>query len=469
MTQLDVQNPYNLEVIGSITLSNESDLEKALSRAEQLHRNRHDWLQPHQRVEILQRVHSLLSPRREELARKAAEEGGKPLADSLVEVDRGLLGIQLAANSVEKLHGTEVPMGLSASSTGRFAVTRREPGGVAVAISAFNHPFNLIVHQVIPAVASGCPVIVKPATTTPFSCETIVAALQEAGLPEGWCQCLHLKNELAQKLVGDPRVSFLTFIGSARVGWSLRSQLSPGAHCALEHGGVAPLIVDESANIEAAVKAITKGGYYHAGQVCVSVQRIFAHNKIQGRLLEQLSQSVKSLHTGDPLREDTEVGPLIRPSEVDRVSQWVEEARESGGDVLVGGKPMSKTCYEPTLVLNPAPTATLSTAEVFGPVCCVYSYSELDEAVQRANSLPFAFQSAIFTEDLSRAFYATERLEARTVLVNDHTAFRVDWMPFGGYKQSGLGVGGIFQTMLEMTREKMTVFNTPLASPRHVP
>jgi acyl-CoA reductase-like NAD-dependent aldehyde dehydrogenase len=352
-------------------------------------------------------------------------------------------------------------MNLNAASRGRLAFTQFEPIGVVAAISAFNHPLNLIVHQVGPAVATGCPVIVKPASSTPLSCLNFVQILREAGLPPEWCQTLVLKeNSLAERLATDSRVAFLSFIGSATVGWGLRAKLSPGTRCALEHGGVAPVIVAADADLEAAVPLLAKGGFYHAGQVCVSVQRVFTHESIVRPLATQLAAVAKKLRIGDPTSPHTEVGPLIRHSEIDRVERWVNDAIGGGAECLSGGKRISLSCYECTVLLNPPSHAEISTEEVFGPVVCVYSYQNIDEAIARANALPYAFQAAVFTKDMDIALSVSKRLDASAVMVNDHTAFRVDWMPFAGLKHSGLGIGGIPYTMHDMQIEKMVVLRT---------
>jgi acyl-CoA reductase-like NAD-dependent aldehyde dehydrogenase len=264
-------------------------------------------------------------------------------------------------------------------------------------------------------------------------------------------------NALAERLATHPGVAFLSFIGSAKVGWYLRSKLSPGARCALEHGGAAPVIVDRSVEVDAIVEPLVKGGYYHAGQVCVSVQRIFAHADIMPQLVERLTERVRALRVGDPTLLDTEVGPLILPREVDRVDSWVGEAANSGGKLTIGGARISDRVYAPTVIVEPAPEARVSREEVFGPVTCVYAYSDMDQAIARANSLPFAFQSSVFARDLSVALRAARALDASTVLINDHTAFRTDWMPFAGRRQSGYGVGGIPYSMHDMTQEKMIV------------
>jgi len=327
------------------------------------------------------------------------------------------------------------------------------------AVSAFNHPLNLIIHQVVPAIAVGAAVLIKPANYTPLSCINFVSLLREAGLPEAWCQVLVCENEIAEGLVTDPRINFFSFIGSGRVGWYLRSKLAPGTRCALEHGGVAPAIVTEDADLETAIPSLVKGGFYHSGQVCVSVQRIYVHESVKDALVSGMVSATRALSHGDPMAPDTDVASLIHPKEVDRVSEWVTQAIDSGAELLIGGEKVSETAYAPTILLNPSEDAVISKSEVFGPVVCIYTYSTFEEAVSRANQLPYAFQAAIFSSNLNVALAGAKQLNATAVMLNDHTAFRADWMPFGGRGESGIGLGGIPQSMHEMTHDKMIVIN----------
>ena len=459
MEKLDVFSAYDQKLLKSLTRKSESEVFDILDKSHKLFLDREQWIPAEKRISILEKTASLIKEQREKLAMEAAQEGGKPLVDSLIEIDRAVDGIKVAIKELTHLHGKEILMGISSSSKNRMAFTKFRPRGVALAISAFNHPFNLIIHQVIPAVAAGCPVIVKPAKTTPLSCRNLIDLLYKAGLPEQWCQMILCENTVAEKLVGDRRVSFFTFIGSSRVGWHLRSKLAPGATCALEHGGAAPAIIDSSADIDKAIPLLTKGGFYHAGQVCVSVQRIIAHKDIIGQLSERLTESVKKLKVGDPTSPETEVGPLILPREVDRVDSWVKSAVAGGAKLLCGGEKISDTCYAPTILLDPPKDAEVSRKEIFGPVVCLYSYTDLDEAIDFANSVDYAFQASVFSKNLDVAFTAIEKLEGMAIMVNDHTAYRVDWMPFGGYKESGLGVGGIGHTLKDMMIEKMFIIN----------
>jgi acyl-CoA reductase-like NAD-dependent aldehyde dehydrogenase len=455
---LDVRSPFDQSLIRTIPLQSAAEADGMVQTALLLHRDRDGWLEPYQRIAILKRLAGLVEAEGEDFARRIALEGGKPLMDARVEVARAVDGIHLAVQELSRvMRGEEIPMGLTAASRGRIAFTTYEPVGVVVALSAFNHPLNLIVHQVIPAIAVGCPVIIKPASATPLNCLRLCELIAAAGLPPGWCQPIVCNTTVAEQLVTDPRISFFSFIGSAAVGWRLRGRLAPGVRCALEHGGVAPVIVDETVELEQIVAPLLKGGFYHAGQVCVSVQRIFAGEDTAGELARMLAEGAKRLVVGSPTSPETEVGPLIFPAEVERVHEWVMEAVAGGARLLCGGERIGATLYRPTVLLDPPAGCRVSNEEVFGPVICVYSCRDRRDAIDRANSLDVAFQAAIFTNDLNTAMDTIRRLDAATVMVNDHTAFRVDWMPFGGRRASGYGIGGIGYTMHDMIQPKMAV------------
>lgn len=453
---LTVVQAFDRAPITEVGTDDAAALERKLQAAERVFKDRDGWLKPHQRIAILRRLAALMEGKRDHLAMQIAREGGKPLPDAIVETNRAIDGVNNAADELRNFAGREIPMGLSAAAENRWAFTTKEPIGIVAAISAFNHPLNLIVHQVAPAIAVGCPVIIKPASTTPLSCLDFVALVHEAGLPEPWCQSFVVTdNELAERLATDRRVAFLSFIGSARVGWSLRAKLHPGTRCALEHGGAAPVIVDRSADLDMVAGPVVKGGFYHAGQVCVSTQRIYVHDEIADEFTQNLVARVEQLRIGDPAHKDTEVGPLILPREVARVQQWIAEALAGGAVLATGGERLSETTLQPTVLINPAVDAKISTQEVFGPVVAVYRYHDLDDAIARANALPTAFQSSIFAQDIGVAMRAADRLDASAVMINELTAFRTDWMPFAGRRESGYGTGGIGYTMRDMTEEKM--------------
>jgi acyl-CoA reductase-like NAD-dependent aldehyde dehydrogenase len=365
---LSVTSPFDGREIDQVATADAAHAEDALSAAYALFRDRSSWLSVPERIEVLDRTASIMSTQIAELTLLATSEGGKPYNDSKVEVIRAIDGVRLCIESLRAHAGSVIPLGTTKATTGRLAFTHKEPVGVVVAVSAFNHPLNLIVHQVGPAVASGCPVIVKPAGDTPLSCLRFVEILREAGLPAAWCQAIVANdNDTAEKLVTDARVGFFSFIGSARVGWMLRSKLAPGTRCALEHGGAAPVILAQPYDNDLAIASILKGGFYHAGQVCVSVQRVFAPERDAAGFAAELAKHAEALVVGAPEDGATEVGPLIRTGEVDRVAEWVDEAVAAGATLLCGGKKVSDTCYAPTVLLNPPNDVRVSTMEILAP------------------------------------------------------------------------------------------------------
>ena len=440
--KLVVVNPYDQQEIGSVDRVSWDVVDDYLATAETLFRNRKNRLPAYERIEILTRTAEKMAAKADMLALQIANEGGKPLMDARVEVARAIDGVGLCIKGLSHLNGKQIPMDLTAAGAGHIAFTSREPIGPVVAVSAFNHPLNLIVHQVAPAVAVGCPILVKPAGNTPLSCQTFVDILYESGLPAEWCRFVPCDVATAEKMVTDPRVAFFSFIGSGKVGWSLRSKLAPGTRCALEHGGVAPVIVDETASHEQLIPSLLKGGFYHSGQVCVSVQRVFAAKKHAEEIAHALAAGAKQLVVGNAIEETTQCGPLITPHEVDRVANWVDEAVKAGAQVLTGGAKLGATTYAPTVLLDPPNQVKISQQEIFGPVVCVYSYDSLHDAIAQANALPFAFQASVFTNNLNTAMHTIQQLDATAVMINDHTAFRVDWMPFAGRRHSGYGTGG---------------------------
>ena len=460
MTKLYVTNPFDDAPVGEVKLSSESEVDAALAIADKTHRTNRKGLPRHERIAILKKAAEIMKGRTAELAMLIASEGGKPLIDAKVEVDRAIDGVESCAAEIANNAGVEIPMDLTPAGAGKMAFTVKEPIGPVVAVSAFNHPLNLIVHQVAPAVAAGNPVIVKPADDTPLCCKAFIEILHQAGLAPEWAQFVCCDVSAAQKLVTDERVAFFSFIGSAAVGWKLRSLLAPGARVALEHGGVAPVIVGPSANKDQFVPSLVKGGFYHSGQVCVSVQRVFSYSSSAKELAESIADHASNLIVGNAIDAETQCGPLIRNREVDRVEEWVAEAVDAGAEVICGGKRLSNSCYAPTVLLNPPESCRVSTQEIFGPVIAVYEKQSLDDAISQANSLPFAFQASVFSNDHAEIMAAINRLDASAIMVNEHSAFRVDWMPFAGRKRSGLGVGGISHTLEEMSQSKMAVLSS---------
>jgi len=452
---LTVNQAYTGAVLAELDMHDGAQVDAMLSTAKALHQG--GCLPAHERIVILQKLSELVANEHEDFARLIANEGGKPIRDARVEVTRAIDGIRIAITEIQNIEGYEVPMDLTAAGAGRTAFTIMEPIGVVVAVSAFNHPLNLSIHQVIPAIATGCPVIIKPASVTPLCALRLAELIKEAGLPEGWVQVALTNRENSEKLVTDPRVGFFSFIGSAKVGWYLKSKLAPGIRCALEHGGVAPLIFDEYADEDGFVQGVVKASMYHSGQVCVSVQRVYVPENRASEMAQKIADVAAKQVVGDAINEDSDLGPLILPKETDRIETWVNEAVEEGAQLITGGKRINKVGYEPTVLLNPSKDSKVSTQEVFGPVVCVYSYQDIEDAIEAANSLDVSFQSAVFSDNVSTAMDVAKKLEASAVIINDYTTFRVDWMPFGGRKHSGYGIGGIGYSMKDMLEHKLLV------------
>ena len=452
---LTVNQAYTGAVLAELDMHDGAQVDAMLSTAKALHQG--GCLPAHERIVILQKLSELVANEHEDFARLIANEGGKPIRDARVEVTRAIDGIRIAIAEIQNIEGYEVPMDLTAAGAGRTAFTIMEPIGVVVAVSAFNHPLNLSIHQVIPAIATGCPVIIKPASVTPLCALRLAELIKEAGLPEGWVQVALTNRENSEKLVTDPRVGFFSFIGSAKVGWYLKSKLAPGTRCALEHGGVAPLIFDEYADEDGFVQGVVKASMYHSGQVCVSVQRVYVPENRASEMAQKIADVAAKQVVGDAINEDSDLGPLILPKETDRIETWVNEAVEEGAQLITGGKRINKVGYEPTVLLNPSKDSKVSTQEVFGPVVCVYGYQDIEDAIEAANSLDVSFQSAVFSDNVSTAMDVAKKLEASAVMINDYTTFRVDWMPFGGRKHSGYGIGGIGYSMKDMLEHKLLV------------
>jgi acyl-CoA reductase-like NAD-dependent aldehyde dehydrogenase len=452
--------PFDQSVVKELPMIDKTDIEKVLETAHNLFEDQANWIPAYKRIEILEKAAFIMNDKSEELIHIAISEGGKPYKDSKAEILRAIKGVKLAAEHISQIKGEQIPMGLTEASLNRIAFTSKEPIGIVAAVSAFNHPLNLAVHQVVTAIAAGCPVIFKPASATPLSGLALADILKEAGLPSGWLQVVLCDNETSELLVTDPRVHFLSFIGSAKVGWYLKSKLAPGTRSALEHGGAAPVIVESDADFSEMIPDLVKGGFYHAGQVCVSVQKVYVNQEICDRFTEEFATATKKLIVGNPFDKNTDVGSLISPKEVNRVEEWVNEAVAEGAKIITGGKRISDTTFQPTILFNPSEDSKVSTHEIFGPVVCIYPFTNRDEAIKKANALDVHFQAAVFTKNLDIALETAKKLNATAVMINDNTAFRVDWMPFGGRDASGLGMGGISYTINEMTREKLTVFKS---------
>ncbi|MCC7431513.1 aldehyde dehydrogenase family protein [bacterium] len=455
----DLNSPFSGETIAKIQQATDEDIEKGLEVVHGAFQKITSKMPAVRRSEILKKASQIIKNREEELALCIACEGGKPYKDALVEVRRASTTVELAGEEALNLCGEQIPMDRNEATANKLSFVIREPIGVVLVISAFNHPLNLIAHQVSPAIACGCSVIIKPASTTPVSAIKFVEILREAGLPESCAFVTPVSGSKAEKLVRDKRIAFLTFIGGAEVGWELRRKIANGTRMSAEHGGNAATIVCEDADLSLAVPSITKGGFYHSGQVCISTQRIYVHKKIYNKFLEGLKKSVSNLVVGDPTNPKTDCGPIITKEELERVKTWINEAVSEGAKIELGGKRLSFSIFEPTILTNVTEKMKVMACEVFGPVVCVVPYEDFSKVLEKVNATENPFQSSIFTRDLNKAIKAAKAISASTYVINDSTAFRVDWMPFGGRGNAGLGMGGIKYACEEMTMTKQIIIN----------
>ncbi|MBL7689480.1 MAG: aldehyde dehydrogenase family protein [Bdellovibrionaceae bacterium] len=409
-----------------------------------------------QRARALKMVAEKIQATSEDWARLIASEGGKPLRDARIEVMRAVVTLELCAEEAVSPREVALPMQRTAAAQGKTAIVCPEPLGPVLAITAFNHPLNLVAHTVGPAIAAGCPVFLKPAPETPLSGLKLIELLK-AELPDDPIDVALFSNELAEDLAADPRWAGVTFIGSAKVGWHLRQVVSPGVRVFLEHGGSAPMIVMPSANIDQALAAAVKHAFYHSGQVCISLQRLFVHADIETEFRRKLIHEIERLRVGDARLEETDCGPLIRSRDLDRVQSWLAEAVASGARVLTGGERLGARLMRPALVDHVPVTAQLFQEEVFGPVLIMQPVVDLDEAIALSNSTRWSFQAAVFSQSEDEIERATRELRAAAVIVNEGPAFRVDWMPFRGAGPSGLGTGGVPYAVRDFTSEKLVV------------
>jgi acyl-CoA reductase-like NAD-dependent aldehyde dehydrogenase len=450
---IEVRSPFDDALVGRVPKAGAAETRRALDAAEAAFRAP---LPAHERAAILERVARALSERAEEVARTICAEAGKPLKAARIEAARAVSTYTMAAIEARTLAGEAVPMDAAPAGEGKLGFTLRVPIGIVGAISPFNFPVNLVAHKIAPALAAGCPVVLKPATQTPLSALLLAELETEAGLPPGWLNVVcGPAEEIGDVLVGDERVKLITFTGSARVGWGLRER-APRKKVTLELGNATPVIVSADADLEDAAARIAANAFSFAGQSCISVQRVYIERPAYEPFLERFLPRVESLVVGDPADEATDVGPLITPAERDRVLAWIEEAHAAGAEVLVGGT-LEGTLLRPTVVANPPAGSKLACEEVFGPVCTVAPYDTLDEAIALSNATRFGLQAGIFTRDLKAALRAARELEFGGVTINEAPTFRADQMPYGGVKDSGNTREGPAYAVREMTEERVVV------------
>jgi acyl-CoA reductase-like NAD-dependent aldehyde dehydrogenase len=454
-----VVNPWNREPIAEVEMADDAAIAHAIVTARSTLESGWSDTPVYRRCEILKKAAAIIKSRAEELAMLIATEGGKPLKDARVEAARAAVTLEEAASAGMGLEGRQWGMQRAAGSENKIAFTIWEPIGVVLAVSAFNHPLNLPCHQAGPAIAAGNTVLLKPATSTPLCSIKLAEILLEAGLPEGVLQVVPAPGAAASALVKSPEVNFLTFIGSAKVGWNLRRIMANGTRMSAEHGGNAASIVMADADLAASMPRIVLSAYYHAGQVCVSTQRLYVEKPLMDDFCAALVEQAAALKVGDARDLATTIGPIIEPEELVRVETWVDEAVANGTRVLLGGGRETDTTYKATVLTNAPEDSKVIAKEVFGPVVTVQPVDSLEEAVTKVNASTAPFQSSIFTQDLDKALYAARKVEASSYMINDMTAFRVDWMPFGGRKHGGLALGGLEHCVRDMSEEKLIVLN----------
>ncbi len=416
-------------------------------------------LPAYERGRILREISAGIKARREELGRLIALESGKPIRDALVEVDRATLTFRLGAEEAERMVGETIPLDLMPASRGRLGITRRFPIGPIAAISPFNFPLNLAAHKVAPAIATGNPIVLKPPSKDPLTMLTVAEIIEAAGVPAGMVSILPMTRELGDRMVADDRFKLLTFTGSPSVGWRMKERAGK-KKVVLELGGNAGAIVDETADLEWAAKRVVVGSFAYAGQVCISVQRLFVHDAVYESFMERFVGAATALRLGDPLDPGTDVGPMVDAAAIDRTKRWVDEAVQLGGEVLLGGQP-DNLFFPPTILSGVPLTAQICSNEAFAPVVVVERFSDFGAAVASVNDSMFGLQTGVFTNDLTHAWTAFERLEVGGVIVNDVPTYRIDHMPYGGVKDSGLGREGLRWAMEDMTELRIMVMAQP--------
>jgi acyl-CoA reductase-like NAD-dependent aldehyde dehydrogenase len=450
---IEVRSPYSGEPVGRVAKAGADETRRALDAAEQALR---EPLPAHKRAEICVRVVSALAKRHDEVARTISDEAGKPMKAARVEAKRAMSTYTFAAVEARKLAGEMVPMDAAQAGEGKLAFTLRKPIGIVGAISPFNFPLNLVAHKLAPALAAGCPVVLKPATQTPLSALLLAELEEEAGLPPGWLSVIvGPSSEIGDVLVEDERVKAITFTGSGPVGWGLKER-APKKKVSLELGNATPVIVAADADLDAAAAALAANSFSFAGQSCISVQRIYVERAAYDGLLERMLPRVEALQIGDPADEETDVGPVIDADAKERILEWVDEARKAGADVLAGGEERDGL-LQPTVIAGAARDLKVSCEEVFGPVVTVNAVDSIDEAIELANGTRYGLQAGIFTSALNTALRAARELDFGGVTVNEAPTFRSDQMPYGGVKDSGNTREGPHYAVRELTEEHLVV------------
>ena len=457
--RLDVDDPAHPgRLAGATYLATEAQYEEAVTTAvrgfEAMRR-----LPAFERGRALRAISDGIAARRDELAAIIVRESGKPIRDATVEADRGALVFRLAAEEAERMVGETIPLDIAPASVGRTGITRRFPVGPVAGISPFNFPLNLAAHKVAPAIAAGCSIVLKPPSRDPLTMLTVAEIIDEAGLPEGAVSVLPMSRQLGDRLVADDRFKLLSFTGSPAVGWSMKARAGKKP-VVLELGGNAGAIVDASADLDWAIKRLLVGAFAFSGQVCISVQRLLVHESIWGPFMERFVAAAAELRSGDPMDPQTDLGPMIDVGAAERSERWVAEAVEEGARVLLGGSAEGGS-FPPTVLVDADRSSRVCSEEAFAPLVVAFPFNDIADAFEEVNASRFGLQAGIFTNDLRNAWRAFEMLDVGGVVVNDVPTYRVDHMPYGGVKDSGIGREGLRWAIEDMTELKLMVLATP--------
>lgn len=453
---LEVLSPYTQKLIGTTYSAGEKELEKSVSALEKSFAKTKK-LSSFEKSLILSKIARSIESHKEEIARIIALEAGKPLKDSLREAERAVLTFQTASEEAKRFYGQTIPLDLAPGAEGREGIVKRFPLGPVLAITPFNFPLNLAAHKLAPSIAVGNPILIKVPAKTPLTMLTVARWVLEAGWPPEALSVFPMQSSLYDKLVADERFKILTFTGSSSVGWSLKAKAGK-KRVLLELGGNAGAILDRDTPIEYAAQRVAVGAFSFAGQSCISVQRVYVHKDIRKEFEAALIRKVAALKTGDPLNPQTDVGPMIDPGALKQTQEWVDQSVREGARLLCGGK-IRGNVFEPTILADVKNTSPASCEEAFAPILCLNSFTEFEEALEEVNRSRYGLQAGVFTKNLEHAFEAYERIEAGGVILNDVPTWRMDPMPYGGVKDSGLGREGIRYSMEEMSEPKLLVIS----------
>ncbi|HEX8925428.1 MAG TPA: aldehyde dehydrogenase family protein [Terriglobales bacterium] len=453
---IPVRSPYDGKIVATVARATQGDIRDALVAASAAFAQTRR-MPAHERQRVLQNIHRYVSDRHEEFAQTICLEAGKPIKTARAEVDRALFTVQIAAEETTRIYGEYLPLELQAFATGRWGLVRRFPLGPIAAITPFNFPLNLVCHKLAPSIAAGCTMILKPASQTPLSALLLAQAVEHSGWPLGALSVLPMANSDAGLLVEDDTTKLLTFTGSAEVGWKLKARAGK-KRVTLELGGNAGCIIHSDTDVAHAAARCVTGAFSYAGQSCISVQRILVEHSVFDHFLAEFIPAVQKLRVGDPKDEATDVGPMIRESDAHRADEWIAEAVKRGARLLCGGQ-RTGSVLQPTVLTGTLPSERVNCAEIFAPVVTVEPYATFDDALAQVNNSTYGLQAGVFTNDARLIFRAYEQLEVGGVIVGDVPTFRIDHMPYGGVKDSGMGREGVRFAIQEMTEEKLLVMN----------